>query len=134
MYYSYIRLGYSEFSDAVPVETRFQLEVKPTSYLRWFYTASGSCFFMERPSYYYLLNSTFPVCRYMTVKRGDHCNSQPPHRYASRFCRVNKLVVDSGIIVYNSTAQCFDKNYNSMDLRVQKDGQFDLPGPSVRLS
>ena len=69
----------------------------------------------------------------MTIKKGSRNKDTPPSDHSSGFYRVNKLDLDSGVIIYPSEIQCFDINYNAIELKVRLEGQFDLPSPAVRL-
>lgn len=69
----------------------------------------------------------------MTIKKGDHSRKGPPKDHGPAFYRVNKVELDSGTLIYQSEAQSFDMNYNTIDFKVQLDGNYDLPSSSVRL-
>lgn len=73
------------------------------------------------------------VVRCMTVKKSDRVLLNPPGNRGAAFYRVNKVQLDAGVLVYQSEAQCFDINSNTIDFKVQRDTQYDLPAPSVRL-
>lgn len=95
-----------------------------------FFLGEAVCvFWMANLTYYHAKNN----CRYMKIKKGSRSKDTPPADHSSGFYRVNKLELDSGVVIYQSEIQCFDINYNAIDLKVRQEGQFDLPSPAVRL-
>ena len=69
----------------------------------------------------------------MVIKKGVRSKCVPPSDHRKGFYRVNRLELDSGVVVYQSELHCFDINYNTIDLKVLPSGQYDLPSPNARL-